>query len=116
MATAKTTAVTINVTITGATASAPSAVAHLNDEVTWVVDGEVAADDEVSVGGFRRSDGTPASPMAKADHLRKRTGKGAIGDSVRANAGADTYKYDIAIRRSSAGGASLFDPEIQIKP
>ena len=116
MATAKMTAVTIHVTITGATALAPGAVAHLNDDITWVVDGDVAADDEVSVGGFRRSDGTPAAPMAKGDHLRKRTGKGPIGDSVRANADADTYKYDIAIRRSSASGASLFDPEIQIKP
>lgn len=87
----------------------------MNDDITWVVDGDVAADDEVSVGGFRRSDGTPDAPMAKADHLRKRTGKGAIGDSVKPNAGADTYTYDIAIRRSS-GAASLFDPEIQIKP
>ncbi len=106
--------VTIDVTIKGGQGTAPRAEAFRGNVVTWMIEGDVAPDDEVTIGAFKGNGGA-RSPMAGPDSQRKRKGKGPVDDSVKADAQFDTYHYDVTVTRPS-GAASVIDPEIQIKP
>ncbi len=103
-------AVTINVTIDGNQGDAPPAAARRHDQVTWVIDGDLGPDDEVTIGPFEA-----ASPMTRPDADRRRTGKGRVDDNVRGDAEPGTYHYEITVNRAS-GDTAIIDPEIQIKP
>lgn len=107
---------TITVTVRGSAASAADAEARRGEDITWNVDGDLADDDEVSIGNFRSGGGAMTSPMNGADTGRKRKGKGPIADAVKPDAQPGTYAYDVSVRRASAGAASIADPQIQIKP
>src|SRR5512133_1404029 len=111
MAPATKTTVTIDVQIQGNHGTARDAEARCGDDVTWVIDGDLGPDDEVTVGPFT----APGRRSPMKDPEGRRQGNGKIDNAVNADATPDHYHYEIVVNRAS-GKPSVIDPVIQIKP